>query len=187
MTSMRRMSRFLSYVLRHRPDRIGLTLDSHGWVMVDDLLAALAAHKRPLSREQLTEIVQSNDKQRFAFSADGQRIRANQGHSLPVDLALPPTRPPDTLYHGTAVRHLPAIQQQGLRKRARHHVHLSPDAQTATAVGQRHGEPVVLLVDAQQMAAAGHLFYQTANGVWLTDHVPPAFICFPQNQSASQR
>ncbi|MCX6022474.1 MAG: RNA 2'-phosphotransferase, partial [Chloroflexi bacterium] len=133
----------------------------------------------PLTREHLQEIVAQNDKQRFAFSADRQRIRASQGHSIPIDLQLAPTSPPDRLFHGTARKFLDAIQEQGLVARGRNHVHLSSDAVTARAVGGRHGEPVVLTIQAKAMASDGYFFYFSANGVWLTDAVPTSYIVFP--------
>ena len=169
-------SKFLSLILRHRPDVIGIELDAEGWVSVEDLLAACAQHGRAISREQLDAVVRTNDKQRFAFSADGNRIRANQGHSLPVDLGLVPVEPPELLYHGTVRRFLESIRQEGLTKGNRHHVHLSPDVETATKVGQRRGRPVVLVIEAGRMFRDGHKFYQSENGVWLTDAVPPEYI-----------
>jgi putative RNA 2'-phosphotransferase len=169
-------SKFLSLVLRHRPDVIGITLDAEGWVPVEDLLAACAQHGRAISRKQLDVVVRTNDKQRFAFSADGSRIRANQGHSLPIDLGLVSLEPPELLYHGTVPRFLESIRQEGLTRGNRHHVHLSPDTQTATKVGQRRGRPVVLVIEAGRMFRDGHEFYQSENGVWLTDAVPPAYI-----------
>lgn len=168
------ISKRLSYVLRHRPDSIGLTLTPDGWTTVGELLAALAAHGTVLDRARLARVVATNDKQRFHL--DGDRIRAHQGHSVPVDLALPPVHPPDVLFHGTAGRHLPSIRREGLLRGRRHHVHLSADRATARRVGVRHGDPVVLGVDAAAMATAGHAFHRTANGVWLTDAVPPAYL-----------
>ena len=169
-------SKFLSLVLRHRPDVIGITLDAEGWVPVEDLLAACAQHGRAISREQLDVVVRTNDKQRFAFSADGTRIRANQGHSLPIDLGLVSVEPPELLYHGTVPRFLESIRQEGLTKGNRHHVHLSPDVETATKVGQRRGRPVILVIEGGRMFRDGHKVYRSANGVWLTDAVPPAYI-----------
>lgn len=169
-------SKFLSLVLRHRPDVIGITLDGEGWVSVEDLLAACAQHGRAISREQLDAVVRTNDKQRFAFSADGSRIRANQGHSVSVDLGLVPVEPPTLLYHGTVAPFLDSIRQDGLTKGKRHHVHLSVDAQTATKVGQRRGTPIVLVIESGRMFRDGHEFFLSENGVWLTDAVPPAYI-----------
>lgn len=179
-TSLVRDSKFLSLVLRHKPETIGLHLDSHGWADVEELLAKAQAHGLALTRPQLEQIVATNDKQRFAFSPDGQRIRANQGHSLQVDLGLDPQLPPPYLYHGTATRFLDSIRQQGLLARGRTHVHLSADVETATRVGQRHGHPVVLTIQAGAMCEAGLLFYRSANGVWLVSHVPINFIVFPE-------
>lgn len=169
-------SKFLSLVLRHQPGLVGLSLDEAGWTSVDDLLARCAAHGRALSRQELQQIVSTNDKQRFAFSEDGTRIRANQGHSVEVDLGLAPLAPPAVLLHGTTSRLLPAILKEGLTKRARHHVHLSESSATATAVGARRGDAVLLKVDAARMHADGHLFYRSANGVWLTEAVPAGYL-----------
>lgn len=172
-----RISKYLAKHLRHRPERIGIELDAHGWVEIDALLAATAAHGFPISREELEEVVARNDKRRFMI--DGDRIRANQGHTVPVDLDLPVVEPPPLLHHGTVARNLPAIRMEGLRRMGRHHVHLSPDRETARAVGARRGEPVVLVVEAGAMHAARHEFRVSANGVWLVHHVPPQFIRFP--------
>jgi putative RNA 2'-phosphotransferase len=176
-------SKFLSLVLRHDPARIGITLDAAGWTEVDALLAACAAHGVAITRGQLAEIVAHSDKQRFALSADGERIRANQGHSVEVALGLAPQAPPARLYHGTVRAALDAIRATGLERRARHHVHLSADRETATKVGARRGAPVILTIRADEMAAAGHTFYRSDNGVWLTDHVPPGFIEGPDGSS----
>jgi putative RNA 2'-phosphotransferase len=140
------------------------------------LLAACARNHLPVTREQLNEVVAKNDKQRFAFDPTGTLIRANQGHSTAVDLQLVPTTPPPVLYHGTAQQNLDAVRHDGLRKMARHHVHLSKDVATARTVGARHGKPVVFEVDAAAMHEAGHPFYLSANGVWLVDHVPPQHL-----------
>jgi putative RNA 2'-phosphotransferase len=174
-----RISKFLSLVLRHDPARIGLQLDEAGWASVDALLAACAAHGVPLTRDELRELVASSDKQRFALSPDGARIRANQGHSVDIDLQLPPREPPERLYHGTIEAALDGIREHGLLRGERRHVHLSADVPTATRVGQRRGEPVILIVRAADMHAAGHPFYCADNGVWLTEHVPVRFILFP--------
>ncbi|MFE5523549.1 RNA 2'-phosphotransferase [Streptomyces virginiae] len=171
-----KVSKYVSKHLRHQPERIGLVLDPHGWVEIDDLLSAAAAHGFPFSRAELDHVVAANDKQRFAV--DGTRIRASQGHTVAVDLNLPETEPPAYLYHGTVAAALEPIRAEGLRPMARHHVHLSPDRETATRVGARRGRPVVLSVDAAAMRAAGHIFRISANGVWLVDAVPPQFLRF---------
>lgn len=147
-----------------------------GWVDVDTLLAGMVAHGRPLTLDELDELVAASPKQRFALSSDGRRIRANQGHSVQVELGHAPAEPPDALFHGTVAPALPAIRAEGLRPMARHHVHLSRDEATAWQVGARRGAPVVLRVDARGMRQAGHEFLCTPNGVWLVAHVPPAFI-----------
>lgn len=169
-------SKLLSYVLRHRPDSIGLPLDAQGWADVDTLLERLRADGQAIDRALLERVVRENDKQRFAFSPDGSRIRASQGHSVEVDLALQPQTPPAVLYHGTASRFLKSILAEGLRAGARHHVHLSSEVQTALSVGMRYGFPVVLRVDAARMGLDGALFYQSDNGVWLTDAVAPRYL-----------
>jgi putative RNA 2'-phosphotransferase len=170
------ISKFLSLVLRHKPQSIGLTLDDAGWTGIEELLAKATAAGRCISRDALAEVVRSSDKQRFAVSADGLRIRANQGHSVAVSLGLDAATPPDTLFHGTASRFLAAILDTGLDKLQRHHVHLTHDPATARAVGQRYGAPVVLEIDAARLCADGHVFHRSANGVWLVDHVPPAYL-----------
>jgi putative RNA 2'-phosphotransferase len=166
-----RVSKRMSYVLRHHPDSAGLTLDASGWADVADLLAALG-----LTRAELDHVVATNDKRRFAFDETGDRIRASQGHSRPVDLGYEPRRPPDVLFHGTVERFLAAILADGLLPGRRHAVHLSPDVTTARAVGARRGRPVVLRVDAAAMAAGGHGFARSDNGVWLVDAVPPRYL-----------
>ncbi|CAG0936927.1 putative RNA 2'-phosphotransferase [Thermoflexales bacterium] len=166
-------------MLRHQPARIGLTLDAHGWADVDELLRKANQHGIALTREILQQVAEQNDKQRFAFNSDGTRLRANQGHSIEIDLGLEPIAPPDRLYHGTATRFIETIQQQGLLRGRRDYVHLSPDAATARQVGARHGEPIVLGVNAGKMYAAGWTFYCAANGVWLTDQVPVEYLDFP--------
>jgi putative RNA 2'-phosphotransferase len=171
-----RISKFLSRVLRHRPEQIGINLSDAGWVEVDELLAACRRHGIELTREELDEVVATNDKQRFAFSEDGKRVRATQGHSIPVELGYRPVMPPETLYHGTAERNLMSIRQHGLKRGRRRQVHLSPDPETAVKVGQRHGKPVVFRVNARAMHDDGHEFFLSVNGVWLTDHVPADYI-----------
>ncbi|HLV78815.1 MAG TPA: RNA 2'-phosphotransferase [Chthonomonadaceae bacterium] len=170
------ISKFLSKHLRHEPERIGLRLEAGGWVSVEGLLAACRSHGFLITRADLEEVVARNDKQRFSFDAASARIRANQGHSIAVDLQLEPASPPQALYHGTAERFVPAILAQGLKKMSRHHVHLSTDEETAIKVGQRHGRPVVFEVDAAAMEKAGFVFYVSSNGVWLVDSVPPHYL-----------
>ncbi len=171
-----KISKYLSKHLRHEPERLGLQLAPGGWVDVDALLTACARQRFPITRAELDEVVAGNDKQRFALDPSGTRIRANQGHSVAVDLNLEPVTPPALLYHGTAERSIEPIMCAGLVKMARHHVHLSPDAESARKVGMRHGKPVVLVVNAAAMHRAGFTFYRSANGVWLTDHVPPQYL-----------
>ncbi|WP_043265272.1 RNA 2'-phosphotransferase [Streptomyces sp. CT34] len=172
-----RISKYLAKHLRHEPERIGIALDAQGWVPVTELIEAAGRHGFPFSRAELEAVVAGSDKQRYALE-DG-RIRANQGHSVRVDLGLPPAVPPDHLFHGTAARSVAAIREQGLRPMSRHAVHLSPDRETATRVGARRGKAVVLPVDAAAMHRRGHVFRVSANGVWLTDRVPPEFLRFP--------
>ncbi|MEU2094031.1 RNA 2'-phosphotransferase [Streptomyces globisporus] len=169
-----KVSKYLSKHLRHQPEHIGITLDENGWVGVETLLSAAALHGFAISRAELDHVVTVNDKRRFAV--DGDRIRANQGHTVAVDLDLPPAEPPAYLYHGTVARVMDAIRAEGLRPMTRHHVHLSPDRETATRVGARRGRPLVLTVDAGAMHRAGHVFRVSANGVWLADAVPPEFL-----------
>jgi len=180
-----RISKFLSLVLRHDPARIGLQLDEAGWADVEALIAAAAAHGVPLTRGELRALVAASEKQRFALSADGARIRASQGHSVEVDLQLPPREPPERLYHGTIEAALPGIREHGLLRGERRHVHLSSDVPTAAKVGRRRGAPVILTIRAADMHAAGHAFYRADNGVWLTEHVPACFIGFESEAEVS--
>ncbi|MEU3253004.1 RNA 2'-phosphotransferase [Streptomyces sp. NPDC006997] len=173
-----KVSKYLSKHLRHQPEQIGLTLDAGGWVEIDALLAAASAHGFRFSREELDHVVAHNDKRRFAV--DGTRIRASQGHSIEVDLGLPPVAPPPYLYHGTVARCLDAIRAEGLRPMNRHDVHLSADRGTAARVGARRGRPVVLSVDAGAMHRDGHEFRVSANGVWLTEAVPARYLRLPE-------
>ncbi|MFJ8032875.1 RNA 2'-phosphotransferase [Streptomyces sp. NPDC096032] len=172
-----KVSKYLSKHLRHQPERIGLVLDPGGWVEIDTLITAAAAHGFRFTREELDHVVATNDKRRFVI--EGGRIRASQGHSVEVDLGLPPATPPPYLYHGTVARNLDAIRAEGLRPMNRHDVHLSADRETATRVGARRGRPVVLTVDAGAMHRDGHVFHISANGVWLTKVVPPAYLRLP--------
>lgn len=171
-----RISKFLSLVLRHKPETIELRLDASGWTHTNELLEKLNSNDFEISIEDLKQVVANNDKKRFQFSEDYSKIRASQGHSLKVDLALEEKTPPDLLYHGTAEKNLTSIKKQGLLKGQRHHVHLSSDAVTARRVGMRYGKPVVLKVDSKRMMEEGVTFYQSANGVWLAEHVQPEYL-----------
>lgn len=170
------ISKFMSLVLRHEPGRIGLTLTEGGWVLVSELLANCERAGKRISPALLREVVDSNEKQRFSFSEDGLRIRANQGHSVQVDLGLTPQVPPARLYHGTASRFLQSIVAQGLLRGSRHHVHLTEMQDVAVSVGTRHGLPVVLVIDALRMQQDGHVFYRSDNGVWLTERVSVQYL-----------
>lgn len=170
------VSKFLSKYLRHEPEKLGLRLESGGWVPVADLLAGAARIGFQIDRDELDRVIAENDKQRFSLDETGERIRANQGHSTEVDLQLEEVNPPEQLFHGTVSRFLDAILTEGLKKMNRHDVHLSHDVQTASKVGQRRGKPVILAIDSGRMAADGYKFRRSANGVWLTDHVPPQYI-----------
>ncbi|WP_428650940.1 RNA 2'-phosphotransferase [Roseibium sp.] len=176
MNTDTKLSKRLSFWLRHKPEDAGLTLTNGGWVEVQDLLHAFNRQNIDCSRAFLERVVASNDKKRFEFSEDGQMIRARQGHSIEVDLGLEGQAPPEFLFHGTATRFLPAILKDGLKPMSRHHVHLSQNRNTAIAVGTRYGKPAALTVAAGNMHAAGHVFFRTGNGVWLTDAVPPDFL-----------
>lgn len=175
----RRISRFLSLVLRHKPEKIGLNLNANGWVQVDELIEKAEHAGLSLSRPLLEKIVQTNDKKRFCFSPDGKMIRANQGHSIPVDLGLQPQEPPAVLYHGTASRFIESISRSGINPMGRQFVHLSLDKSTALKVGARHGAPIVVSVLAGQMHAQGLEFYLSDNNVWLTRFVPPGYLDIP--------
>lgn len=174
--NLTKLSKFLALILRHKPEAAGITLDSHGWADVDALLAGMTAAGHPIDRAMLEEIVRTDEKGRYAFSEDGKRIRAVQGHSVSVDADLRETAPPEYLYHGTAERFAAAIRAEGLKSMSRLYVHLSGDTETARKVGQRHGKPHIFRIPAAEMAKQGYAFYQAENGVWLTKTVPPAFL-----------
>lgn len=171
-----KISKYLSKHLRHQPERLGIKLAPGGWVAVDELLSACAKNLFPLSKAQLYEVVEKNDKKRFSFDPTKTLIRANQGHSVKVDLQLEPVIPPNVLYHGTGHGAVKSIMHNGLNKMSRHHVHLSEDIETAIKVGSRHGKPVVFAVDAATMHDSGYTFYCSDNGVWLVDCVPPEYL-----------
>lgn len=168
-------SKFISLILRHKPEAIGISLDEHGWANVEELIAGIN-RTHPLDRATLEQIVASDEKQRYSFNEDKTLIRANQGHSIPVDVELPVVTPPGLLYHGTGEKSTPSIDRQGLLPMSRLYVHLSGDIETARKVGSRHGRPVIYEVMCGKMADAGFLFYRSANGVWLTKSVPPQFL-----------
>jgi putative RNA 2'-phosphotransferase len=166
------ISKFLSLVLRHKPEQIGLMLDDAGWADIGQLVDKATAAGVDLNRPIIESVAASCPKQRFTISEDRQRIRATQGHSLNVDLGIENRQPPDSLFHGTATRFLESIKQSGILPRERQYVHLSADPETALVVGRRHGKPVVLQIDSRAMSLNGYLFFLSENGVWLTEHVP---------------
>ena len=173
--SLTQTSRYISLILRHKPETIGITLDEHGWANVDELIAGVS-RTHPLTMELLEEIVRTDEKQRYSFNGNKTLIRANQGHSIPVDVELPRLEPPAVLYHGTGRKYVPSIDRQGLLPKSRLYVHLSADEDTAVKVGRRHGEPVVYAVQAGKMSADGHPFYRSVNGVWLAKEVPTEYL-----------
>ena len=174
--SLNRASKFLSLILRHDPGQIGITLDPQGWAVVDDLIKGMNDAGSGIGLKDLKVIVETDAKNRYSFSADGLKIRANQGHSVPVDLGLVELQPPDVLYHGTATRFWDSISTEGIKKMSRQYVHLSSDIATATSVGSRHGKLLVLTIDAKSMYTDGVKFYQSENGVWLTDDIPLKYV-----------
>jgi putative RNA 2'-phosphotransferase len=176
-----KVSKYLSKHLRHQPERIGITLENGGWINVDKLLDACQENNFPISLQELKETVANNDKKRFSFDSTGKLIRANQGHSVEIDLQLQAQVPPDILYHGTSDRVVESILQTGLDKMSRHHVHLSTDFNTAIKVGGRHGKPVVFIVDAGRMYEDGYAFYCSDNYVWLVDLVPSQYLSLSDN------
>ncbi len=171
-----KISKFLSLILRHKPQTIGIQLDKEGWTSIDVLLQKANKRFPGLNREILYQVVAQNDKKRFSLNEDKTLIRASQGHSVKVDLGYQEQKPPAILYHGTIAKFLPVIQEQGLLKMQRHHVHLSEDIETATKVGSRRGKPIILAINAKKMHESGVKFYRSQNGVWLTDHVPSLYI-----------
>ena len=173
--SMRELSKFISLILRHKPEVIGIRLDEHGWADVEELLKGIN-RTRHIDTEMLEEIVKTDDKQRYSFNENHTLIRANQGHSIPVDVELPVAAPPEYLYHGTGEKYVDSINQGGLVPKSRLYVHLSADTETAVKVGSRHGRPVVYRVAAGKMKADGHVFYRSVNGVWLTKEVPVRYL-----------
>lgn len=175
-----KISKFLSLVLRHKPETIDLKLDENGWADTYSLIKGLTDAKFSINLEILKAIVKSSDKQRFKFNDDYTKIRANQGHSLNVDLKLEQKEPPEILFHGTALKNINSIKQNGLLKQNRHHVHLSSDTETAKKVGMRYGNPIVLKIEAGKMNEDGIAFYLSENGVWLTENVDNKYIIFQE-------
>ena len=173
--SMKSTSKYISLILRHKPEVIGITLDEHGWANVDELISGVSK-THALDREMLERIVAEDEKQRYSFSDDKQLIRANQGHSIPVDVELKEVIPPEILYHGTGIKYQEAIEAQGLIAKSRLYVHLSGDTATAKKVGQRHGKPIIYKVDAGAMHEDGYKFFLSVNGVWLTKEVPKQYL-----------
>lgn len=172
----KKTSKFLSYVLRHHPELIGLNLDENGWANVNELISKSTNDSQGFTFEELDEIVQTNEKKRFAFNEDKTKIRASQGHSIDINLALIPQKPPEYLYHGTAQSNIESILEKGIAKRSRQHVHLSIDKETATNVGMRHGKPIILTINTRKMFEEGIDFYISDNEVWLTDFVDAKYI-----------
>ena len=173
--SLKETSKYISLILRHKPEAIGITLDEHGWANVDDLIAGIAK-TQPIDMAMLEQIVAEDEKQRYSFNDDKTLIRANQGHSIPVDVELEEKEPPEVLYHGTGEKYVDSIDAQGLIPKSRLYVHLSSDKNTAVKVGQRHGKPVIYIVNSGEMFRDGYKFYQSVNGVWLTKEVPLSYF-----------
>ncbi len=177
---LKHISKLLSLVLRHQPEHIGLTLNENGWANVEELIQKVNEKRVVLDFSTLQVVVETNDKRRFAFNEDKTLIRANQGHSIEVELNLKNQRPPEFLYHGTVQKFLAAIKKEGLQKMSRQHVHLSKDKETAMKVGSRRGSPVILIIRANEMSKEGYTFYLSDNDVWLTDEVPVRYIQIPE-------
>ncbi|EGC04772.1 RNA 2'-phosphotransferase [Ruminococcus albus] len=170
------LGRFISLVLRHQPQTIGLTLDEHGWADTKALIKGVCATGRKLDIETLERIVRENNKQRYSFNADKSKIRANQGHSIAVDVEMNIAEPPSVLYHGTAADCLDSIREKGILKMSRNYVHLSKDVDTAVKVGSRHGKPVILVIDTAKMSADGFVFRISENGVWQSEDIPWKYV-----------
>ena len=166
-----KISRYISLILRHKPEEIGITLDEHGWANVSELLNGVG-----IDMSTLEQIVATDDKQRYSFNEDKTLIRANQGHSVPVDVELEEVKPPEYLWHGTGEKYAQSISQMGLIPKSRLYVHLSSDTETALTVGKRHGTPIIFRVNAEKMYQDGFKFYRSVNGVWLTKHVPVDYL-----------
>ncbi|MBK1812235.1 RNA 2'-phosphotransferase [Clostridium sp. YIM B02505] len=176
------LGKFISLILRHSPETIGITLDEHGWAKVEELIEGINRVGKTIDFETLERIVKENNKQRYSFSDDRTKVRANQGHSIEVDVELEESIPPKYLYHGTSTRFIDSIMSVGIQKQSRKYVHLSMDLDTALSVGKRHGKPVVLKIDSIRMFDDGHKFYLSKNGVWLTDYVSVKYISLQNNK-----
>lgn len=172
----KKISKFLSLILRHQPETVGLTLEENGWVSVENLIKSCAAHGNKFTFDELKEVVETNDKKRFVFNEDETKIRASQGHSVDVDIEFEKLTPPEILYHGSAQRNVDVILAEGLKKMSRHHVHLSADTETAKNVGKRYGKPMILKIDTAAMISENFEFFVSANSVWLVENVPPQFL-----------
>lgn len=171
-----KISKFLSLILRHQPEVVGLKLEENGWVDVKSLIEACSDYGKPFNFAELKSVVETNDKKRFAFNEDETKIRASQGHSLEIEIEFEKRTPPEILYHGTAEKNVGVIFAEGLKKMWRHHVHISADKETAKKVGMRYGKPVIFEVDTNAMISEGFEFFVSANGVWLVENVPPKFL-----------
>ncbi len=176
MKSTKETSKYISLILRHKPEVIGITLDEHGWARVDELIEGIS-RTHPLNMEMLEQIVSEDEKHRYSFNEDKTKIRANQGHSIPVDVELEEKEPPVFLFHGTGEKYVPSIDKIGLIPKSRLYVHLSDNISTAIIVGQRHGKPVIYRIESKQMFDKGYKFYLSKNGVWLTNSVPVEYLC----------
>jgi len=172
----KRLSKFLCVVLRHNPSAAGVEVNEHGWAKVDELIERVRSTGREIDREKLEAIVATDSKTRYSFSADGTMIRCNHGHTIPVDLELPATQPPEFLLHGTGDVHVPSIDQQGLKPVKRMYVHMTESMEMAVSVGSRHGKPVLYRVHSGAMARDGYVFYRSASQIWLTDRVPKGYL-----------
>lgn len=171
-----KISRFISLVLRHKPEVISLNIDKHGWASVDELIEKVSKWYPQMNKELLDYIVENNNKKRFSYNEDQSQIRANQGHSINVDVDLEERIPPDVLYHGTAFQNIDSIMEKGIVKGNRLYVHLSQDEKTAINVGKRHGLPIVLIINTKEMVEDGIVFYYSVNGIWLTEYISPKYI-----------
>ena len=176
--NIEKLSKFISLILRHKPEEIGITIDDFGWAKVEDLINGINKSGRNINMCILEEIVRTDNKQRYSFNEDKTKIRANQGHSIPVNLELNELEPPKTLYHGTATKSIEGIKSQGIKSMSRQWVHLSKDFETAKQVGARHGKPMILIINTERMYKDGIKFYLSENGVWLTEYVDPKYILY---------